>query len=176
MLVGQGEELAHGPGAGLAQGLEQPFHHGAEQLVGLQVQRRPRQARIAAVQQRGAEQVQAADGPVEQGPDDRLGGRIPGQLVQVALDHGGGVLFAHGATHRLKCCCIRANSTPAGCAPATLSMTTGEDASESLPTEERSQVDISAGEALRWMDRRGAAPVQASVKHSDHRACRPTDS
>ena len=100
MLVGQREELAHGPGAGLAQRLEQPFHHGAEQLVGLQVQRRLRQARIAPVQQGGAQQVQSADGPVEQRPDDRLGGRIPAQLVEVALDHGGGVLFAHRATHR----------------------------------------------------------------------------
>ena len=71
------EELAHGPGAGLAQRLEQPFGDGAEQLVGLHVQRRPRQARITAVQQGGAQQVQSADGPVEQGPDDRLGGRIP---------------------------------------------------------------------------------------------------
>ena len=33
-----------------------------------------RQARITSVQQGGAEQVQSADGPVEQGPDDRLGG------------------------------------------------------------------------------------------------------
>ena len=49
----------------------------AEQVIGLQVQRRLRQARVTPVQQRGAEQVQAADGPVEQGPDDRLGGRIP---------------------------------------------------------------------------------------------------
>ena len=74
MLVGQREQLAHGPGPGLAQGLEQPFRHGAEQFIGLEVQRRPRQARITAVQQRGAQHVQAADGPVEQGPDDRLGG------------------------------------------------------------------------------------------------------
>jgi hypothetical protein len=29
------------------------------------------------VQQGGAQQVQSSDGPVEQGPDDRLGGRIP---------------------------------------------------------------------------------------------------
>ncbi len=95
MLVGQGEELAHGPGAGLAQGLEQPFRHGAEQFVGLQVQRRLRQARITPVQQRGAQQVQPADGPVQQGPDDRLGGRIPGQLVEVALHDGGGLFFTH---------------------------------------------------------------------------------
>ena len=76
LLVGQSEELAHGPGTGLAQRLEQPFRHGAEQFVGLHVQRRLRQARITPVQQSVAEQVQAADGPVEQVPDDRLGGRI----------------------------------------------------------------------------------------------------
>jgi hypothetical protein len=76
VLVGRREELAHIPGADLAQRLEQPFRHGALQFVGLHVKRRLRQARIAPVQQSGAEQVQAADGPVEQVPDDRLGGRI----------------------------------------------------------------------------------------------------
>ena len=96
MLAGQGEELADGPRAGLAQGLEQPLDHGAEHLVGLQVQRRPRQPRVAPVQQGGAEVVQPADGPVEQGPDDRLGGRVAGQFVQVALDDGGGVFLVHG--------------------------------------------------------------------------------
>ncbi len=95
MLVGHREELAHGPGAGLAQRLEQPFGQGAQQLVGLHVQWRLRQARVAPVQQGGTQQVQSSDGPVEQGPDDRLGGRIPAQLIEVALDHGGGVLVAH---------------------------------------------------------------------------------
>ena len=74
MLVGQREELAHGLGAGFAQRLEQPLHHGAEQFVGLHVQGRPCQARITPVQERSAEQVPSADGPVEQVPDDRFGG------------------------------------------------------------------------------------------------------
>jgi hypothetical protein len=80
-------------------------------LVGLQVQRRLRRARVAPVQQRGAHQVQAADGPVQQGPDDRLGGRITGQLVQVALDHSGGVLIARRAPHRPESRRIRAKSS-----------------------------------------------------------------
>ncbi len=97
VLVGQREELAHGPGAGFADRLEQPLHHGAEQFVGLQVQRRLRQARVAFVEKRGAQHVQAAYGPVQQGPDDRLGGRISAQLVQVALDHDGSACFGHRA-------------------------------------------------------------------------------
>jgi hypothetical protein len=83
-------------------GLEQPFRHGAEQFVGLQVQGRVRQVRIAPVQQDGAQQVQSSHGPVEQGADDRLGGRISSPLVQVALDHGGGAVMAHHWIHRLK--------------------------------------------------------------------------
>ena len=61
-----------------------------------EVQRRLRQPRVAPVQQGGAELVQPADGPVQQRPDDRLGGRLPGQGVQVALHDSRGVLFVHG--------------------------------------------------------------------------------
>jgi hypothetical protein len=43
VLTGQAEEPAHGPPAGIAQRLEQPLDHRAEQLVRLAVQRRPRQ-------------------------------------------------------------------------------------------------------------------------------------
>jgi hypothetical protein len=94
--AGQGEELTHVRGAGLAQGLEQPLDHGAEHLVGLQVERRPGQPGVAAVQQRGAELVQPAGGTIQEGPDDRLGGRTAGQLVQVALDDDGGAFLVHG--------------------------------------------------------------------------------
>src|SRR3954463_5697738 len=38
---------------------------------------------------------QPVDRPVQQLPDDRLGGRIPGQGVQVALYDGSGGFFAH---------------------------------------------------------------------------------
>jgi len=57
-----------------------------KQFVDLHVQRRLRQARITPVQQVGAQQMQSSDSPVEQGPDDRPGGRIPAQLVEVAMD------------------------------------------------------------------------------------------
>src|SRR5207244_134734 len=40
--------------------------------------------------------LQSADGPIQQRPDDRLGGRIPRQRVQIPLHGGGGVFFAHG--------------------------------------------------------------------------------
>ena len=96
MLAGQGEELADRRRAGLAEGLEQPLDHRAEHLVGLQVQRRAREPRVAAVEQGGTEVVQPADGPVEQGPDDRLGGGVAGQFVQVALDDGRGLFLTHG--------------------------------------------------------------------------------
>ena len=62
----------------------------------LQVRPRAGQAGVAPVQEGGAELVQAVDGPVEQGPDHLLGGRITGQLVQVALDGGRGGFLVHG--------------------------------------------------------------------------------
>ena len=65
------------------------FDHGPEQLVGLQVQRRAGEARVAAVEQGGAEVVQPADGPVEQLPHHRLGRGVAGQFVQVALNNDG---------------------------------------------------------------------------------------
>jgi hypothetical protein len=96
VLAGQREELPRVRRAGLAQGLEEPLDDGAEQLVRLQVRRRPGQAGVAAEQEGGAELMQPADGPVQQGADDRLGGRITGQLVQVALDGRSGVFLVHG--------------------------------------------------------------------------------
>jgi len=86
VLTGQGEELAHRPRADLAQRLEQPLDHRAKQFVRLEVEGRPRQARVAPVQEGGAEFVQPADGPIEEGADGRLGGCVATQLVQVALD------------------------------------------------------------------------------------------
>jgi hypothetical protein len=47
------------------------------------------------VQERGAELVQPADCPVQQGADDRLGGRVGSEFVQVALDDGRGAFFIH---------------------------------------------------------------------------------
>ena len=87
-------------------------------------------ARIAPVQQGGAQQVEPADGPVKQGVDDRLGGRIPRQLVQVALDRGGCVFLGHRANHRLKGRYIRHQILlrQVVCT-ATLSIMTGKEAS-----------------------------------------------
>ena len=42
--------------------------------------------------------IAAADRSIKQAPDDRLGGRIPGQIVQVALNGGGSVFLTHSAT------------------------------------------------------------------------------
>jgi hypothetical protein len=67
-----------------------------------------------SVQQRRAQQVESADGPVEQGADDRLGGRIPRQFVQVALEHEASSVFAHGPPHRPQGGYIGANSPALG--------------------------------------------------------------
>jgi hypothetical protein len=103
VLAGQGEELARPSGcpprADLAQGLEQPLDDGAEQFIDVQIQGRPRQPRVAVVQQRGAELVQAADGSVQQAADERFGRRA-GQRVQVALDDDGGLFLAHNNSPR----------------------------------------------------------------------------
>ena len=109
-----------------AQRLEQPLCNRAEQFVRLQAQGRLGQPRITSVQQGGAQQVQSPDGSVQQGADDWFGGRIAVQLVEVALDHGGGAVFVHRAARQLEGNCVRANSTTAGCAPATLSISTGK--------------------------------------------------
>src|SRR5262249_36350419 len=97
-LGGQGEELANVRRADLTQGLEQPLDHRAEQLVRLEVEGRPGQPRVTAVQQGGTQEVQPADGPVQQGADDRLRGRVAGQLVQVALDGGAGAFLVHSTS------------------------------------------------------------------------------
>jgi hypothetical protein len=98
VLAGQREELAHGRRAGLAQRLEQTLDHRAEQLARLEVEGRLRQARVTPVQEGGAELVQPADRPVEQGADGLLGRRVAGQLVQVALDDDRGASLFHGAS------------------------------------------------------------------------------
>jgi hypothetical protein len=100
VLAGQGEELPRRRRARLAERLEKPLDHGREHLVGLEVQRRPGQAGVAAVQEVGAELVQPADGPVQQGPDHRLGGGIAGQFVQVALDGDSGAFLVHFCSGR----------------------------------------------------------------------------
>ena len=95
MLVGQGEELAHGLGTDRTHGLEQPFHHAAKHFSRLQIRRRPGQTWVAPVQHVGAQPLQPVNGPVQQLPDDRLGGRIPGQGVQVALHDCSGGFVIH---------------------------------------------------------------------------------
>src|SRR5262249_10114095 len=90
----------------------------------LQVQRRLGQTWIAPVEQCGTEQVQPADGAVQKGPDDGLGRRIRGQVIQVALDHGGGVFGAHRATRRPPGGCNIADCTTAGRAVAMLGVAT----------------------------------------------------
>jgi hypothetical protein len=67
-------------GAGLAQGREQPSHDVPEQLIGLQVCGRPCEPGVALVQERAAEQAQAAgrtrawaDGVLAAWPDPDAG-------------------------------------------------------------------------------------------------------
>ena len=59
---------------------------------GSRFKRRSRQAGVAPVEHAGAQHLQPADGAVEQRPDERIGGRIPGQRVEAALHGGGGVI------------------------------------------------------------------------------------
>jgi hypothetical protein len=94
--VGQGEELPHRLGTDRPQGPKQACHHAAEQLVRRQIQRRFGQPGVATVKQMGAQNLQSMSGPLQQRPDDRLGGRIPGQRIQVTLDGGSGSSFVHG--------------------------------------------------------------------------------
>jgi hypothetical protein len=45
------------------------------------------------VQVTGAQKTQPADRPIQQLANDRVGGEVVGQRVQVALDDGGSRLF-----------------------------------------------------------------------------------
>ena len=119
VLVGQGEELAHGLGTDRTHGLEQPFHHAAKHFRRLQIHRRPGQSRVAPVQHGGAQPLQAVSGPFQQLADDRLGGHIPGEGVQVALHDGGGGFFTHDECPRRRWHPRRFYRVP--CPPATLS-------------------------------------------------------
>jgi hypothetical protein len=78
-----------------AQGLEESLDHGTEQFVCLEVERRLGQSRVTPVQQRGAELVQSVDGTVQEIPDDRLGGGIAGEFIQVPLNGHRGEFFGH---------------------------------------------------------------------------------
>src|SRR5262249_50711133 len=54
-----------------------------------QVERRTREARVAAVEQRRAQLVEASGGALQQAPNHGLGGRVatqPGECIEIALD------------------------------------------------------------------------------------------
>jgi hypothetical protein len=89
MLARQAEEPPHARRMGLAQRLEQPLDHGPQHLVRLEVQRGPGQSGVAPVEERGAELVQPAVGPVQQDLDHGLDGSITRQSLQMPLDCGG---------------------------------------------------------------------------------------
>jgi hypothetical protein len=79
----------------LAEGLHQALRDSAEQLFRLQVERRFHEPRIASGQNQDAEASQSASETIQHGPDDRLGGHAPGELVEVALDDDGGGFLVH---------------------------------------------------------------------------------
>ena len=63
--------------------------------------------------------MQPADGPVQEGPDDRLGWCVAGQLVEVALDGSGGAFLIY-ATLVGRRAAAPANYTAGRCYAATL--------------------------------------------------------
>ena len=95
MLGGQGEELADVPRPGLPEGFEQALDHGPKQLVRVQVEGRPGETGVTAVQLRRPKQAQASQGPVEQVAYDRVGRRACGQGVQIPLDDGARLFAGH---------------------------------------------------------------------------------
>jgi hypothetical protein len=76
VLVGQGKELTHCLRADFLQSRDQPGHHAADQLVGLQIQRRTGQARVTSVQHSGAQQTQAVNCSLKEIPNDGFRRRI----------------------------------------------------------------------------------------------------
>jgi hypothetical protein len=53
------------------------------------------QSWVTPVQKVGAEHVESVNRPVQKRSDDRFGGRVPGQLVYVALHDRCGLFFTH---------------------------------------------------------------------------------
>jgi hypothetical protein len=64
-------------------------------VLALEVQRRLRQARKAPVEHVGTQRLQPPDGAIRHGPDDPIGGRIPGRRVEVELHGGGGLTLIY---------------------------------------------------------------------------------
>jgi len=103
VLVGQGEELPRAGRPSLTQRLEQSLDHSPEQLVGLEVQWRMGQTRLAHVEERNTKLMQPSDRPAQQGPHHRLGRGIvglAGPFVQVAADGGGRLFLFHDNSSR----------------------------------------------------------------------------
>ena len=99
MLIGEGEKLPDGLGAHFSECFEQPFDNGAEHFFGLEIEGRVREARVASMEQGGAEEMKPSDGAGEEGSDDRLGRRVPlrpCQFHEVAVNRGRGAIFLHG--------------------------------------------------------------------------------
>jgi hypothetical protein len=78
---------------------------------------------------------QPVDRPVQQLPDDRLGGRIPGQGVQVALHSSGRGPFTHEKKPLPRWHPRGFYRVP--CPPATLSITAGEKRAQHRPPRNR---------------------------------------
>ena len=91
--------------AHLLHGFQQPVDDGAEHFLGLQVERRTRQAWITADQQALAEKMQAADRTINQFTNDRLGRRLPSNWAnspRYALQGNCRITLTHVARIRSK--------------------------------------------------------------------------
>ena len=152
---------------GLAQRLEQPFRHGAQQFVGLQVERRLRQVRIAPVQH----ERRTADAVV--GPPGRAGpGRSAPRANPRPTRRGSAgsrrwCVLRSSLGCRSKHRCSHADSPSAGCALATLSMNDRESRMRRRPRRPRVSAPYRRGRPPFRQDSagRGAVGIRLAAAH-----------
>src|SRR5271170_2523746 len=95
VLIANSEKLPNVLRAHRAHGFHHPLDDGTEQFVGVEVDRRARQTRIAAVEHAGAKAMEAIGGAGEEVTYNGVGGRFvtrSGQAVQIALDDDFGAI------------------------------------------------------------------------------------
>src|SRR5262245_9942525 len=98
MLIGERKELSDSLRLDFTHGLQQPLDNSAQHLTRFQIERGSCETGVAAVEQRGAQQLKSVRRPAHQVADDRLDRRIASkgsQVVQVMLNRNGCTLWFH---------------------------------------------------------------------------------
>jgi hypothetical protein len=95
MLSGKVEELADRIWARFAQCFEQPLDNRSQHFLGPDVEGGASEPRISPVKDCAAQAMEPSNSSVKQCADDRVGGSVAGQLVEIPLHRKAGAVVAH---------------------------------------------------------------------------------